>query len=126
MKTTKRLMLMLLVVAGMVSFTSCRKVFNILPETVTVSGQVTDEAGQPIEDVAVGMTKSTLMSLIIPMTGTTTDENGFYQVEFTPDEDHTYIIHYEFQKDDCFYKESYHVDKWKPVQEHDVVLKKTE
>jgi len=126
MKTTMKLMLMLLVVAGMVTFSSCRKLFNILPETVTVSGQVTDENGQPFEGVGVSVSKSTFMSLIIPVTGTKTDENGFYQVEFTPDEDHTYIMDYEFQKDDCFYKESYHVDKWKPVQEHDVVLKKTE
>ena len=124
MKTTMKLMLMLLIVAGMMTFSSCRKVFHILPETVTVSGYVTDEAGQPVEDVAVGVTKSTLMSLIIPVTGTITDENGFYQVEFTPEEDHTYIMDYEFQKDDCFYKESYHVDKWKPVQKHDVVLTK--
>ena len=124
MKTTMKLMLMLLIVAGMMTFSSCRKVFHILPETVTVSGYVTDEAGQPVEDVAIGVTKSTFMSLIIPVTGTITDENGFYQVEFTPEEDHTYIMDYEFQKDDCFYKESYHVDKWKPVQKHDVVLTK--
>ena len=72
-------MLMLLVVASMLTFTSCRKVFKILPETVTVSGQVTDENGQPFEGVSVSVSKSTFMSLIIPVTGTKTDENGFYQ-----------------------------------------------
>jgi hypothetical protein len=125
MKTTKRLMLMLLVVAGMVSFTSCRKVFNILPETVTVSGQVTDENGQPFEGVGVSVSKSTFMSLIIPVTGTKTDENGFYQVEFEPD-DETFTMRYEIDKDGHHYQAHYGVDKWKAVQEHDVVLKKTE
>ena len=122
MKTTMKLMLMLLVVAGMVTFSSCRKVFHILPETVTVSGYVTDEAGQPVEDVAVGVTKSTLMSLIIPVTGTKTDENGFYQVEFEPDEDETFTMRYEIDKDGYHYQAYYGVDKWKAVQEHDVVL----
>ncbi len=117
-------MLMLLVVASMLTFTSCRKVFKILPETVTVSGQVTDENGQPFEGVSVSVDKSTFMSLIIPVTGTKTDENGFYQVEFEPDEDHTFTMRYEIDKDGCQYVAYYGVDKWKAVQEHDVVLKK--
>ena len=124
MKTSIKIMLMLLVAASMVTFTSCRKVFKILPETVTVSGQVTDENGQPFEGVSVSVSKSTFMSLIIPVTGTTTDENGFYQVEFEPDEDHTFTMRYEIDKDGYQYVAYYGVDKWKAVQEHDVVLKK--
>lgn len=116
-------MLMLLVVASMLTFTSCRKVFKILPETVTVSGQVTDENGQPFEGVGVSVSKSTFMSLIIPVTGTTTDENGFYQVEFEPDEE-TFTMSYKIDRDGYHYQASYGVDKWKAVQEHDVVLKK--
>ena len=119
----KLLMLMLLVAASMMTFTSCKKVFNILPETVTVSGQVTDENGRPFEGVGVSVSKSTFMSLIIPVTGTTTDENGFYQVEFEPDEE-TFTMRYEIDKDGCHYEAHYGVDKWKAVQEHDVVLKK--
>ena len=102
--------------------TSCRKVFKILPETVTVSGQVTDENGQPFEGVSVSVSKSTFMSLIIPVTGTKTDENGFYQVEFEPDEDETFTMRYEIDKDGYQYVAYYGVDKWKAVQEHDVVL----
>ena len=123
MKTSVKIMFMLLIVASMLTFPSCRKVFNILPETVTVSGQVTDENGQPFEVVGVSVSKSTFMSLIIPVTGTTTDENGFYQVEFEPDEE-TFIMSYKIDKDGCHYQASYGVDKWKAVQEHDVVLKK--
>lgn len=77
-------MLMLLVVAGMVSFTSCRKVFNILPETVTVSGQVTDENGQPFEGVGVSVSKSTFMSLIIPVTGTKLMRMVFIKSNLSP------------------------------------------
>ena len=124
MKTSVKIMFMLLIVASMLTFPSCRKVFNILPETVMVSGQVTDENGQPFEDVSVSVSKSTFMSLIIPVTGTTTDENGFYQVEFEPDEDHTFTMRYEIDKDGYQYVAYYGVDKWKAVQEHDVVLKK--
>jgi len=117
-----KLILMLLIAASMVSFTSCRKVLKILPETVTVSGQVTDENGQPFEGVSVSVSKSTFMSLIIPVTGTKTDENGFYQVEFEPDEDETFTMRYEIDKDGYHYVAYYGVDKWKAVQEHDVVL----
>lgn len=124
MKTSVKIMFMLLIVASMLTFTSCRKVFKILPETVTVSGQVTDENGQPFEGVSVSVDKSTFMSLIIPVTGTKTDENGFYQVEFEPDEDHTFTMRYEIDKDGYQYVAYYGVDKWKAVQEHDVVLKK--
>jgi hypothetical protein len=84
---------------------------------------VTDENGQPFEGVGVSVSKSTFMSLIIPVTGTTTDENGFYQVEFEPDEE-TFIMSYKIDKDGYHYQASYGVDKWKAVQEHDVVLKK--
>ena len=114
-------MLMLLVAASMLTFTSCRKVFKILPETVTVSGQVTDENGQPFEGVSVSVSKSTFMSVTIPVTGTKTDENGFYQVEFEPDEE-TFIMSYKIDKDGYHYVAYYGVDKWKAVQEHDVVL----
>ena len=123
MKKTLKTMALLLVAASMLTFTSCRKVLNILPETVTVSGQVTDENGQPFEGVSVSVSKSTFMSLIIPVTGTKTDENGFYQVEFEPDEE-TFIMSYKIDKDGYHYQASYGVDKWKAVQEHDVVLKK--
>ena len=116
-------MLMLLVAVGMMTLTSCRKVFNILPKTVTVSGQVTDENGQPFKGVGVSVSKSTFMSLIIPVTGTKTDENGFYQVEFEPDEE-AFTMRYEIDKDGYHYLACYGVDKWKAVQEHDVVLKK--
>ena len=115
---------MLLVAAGMLTFVSCKKVFKVLPETVTVSGRVTDENGQPFEGVGVSVSKSTFMSLIIPVTGTKTDENGFYQVEFEPDEEETFTMRYEIDKDGCHYQAYYGVDKWKAFQEHDVVLKK--
>ena len=123
MKKTLKTMALLLVAASTVTFTSCRKVFKILPETVTVSGQVTDENGQPFEGVSVSVSKSTFMSLIIPVTGTKTDENGFYQVEFEPDEE-TFTMRYTLDKDDYHYVAFYGVDKWKAVQEHDVVLTK--
>ena len=121
MKTSIKIMLMLLVAASMLTFTSCRKVFKILPETVTVSGQVTDENGQPFEGVSVSVSKSTFMSVTIPVTGTKTDENGFYQVEFEPD-DETFTMRYTIDKDGYHYVAFYGVDKWKAVQEHDVVL----
>ena len=124
MKTSIKIMLMLLVAAGMLTFASCTKEKQ-LPESITVSGQVTDEAGQPFEGVSISVSKSTFMSLIIPVTGTTTDENGFYRVEFEPDADETFTMSYDVDKDGYHYKAYYGVDKWKAVQEHDVVLIKT-
>ena len=114
-------MLMLLVAASMLTFSSCKKVSKVLPETVTVNGRVTDENGQPFEVVSVSVSKSTFMSVTIPVTGTKTDENGFYQVEFEPD-DETFTMRYTIDKDGYHYVAFYGVDKWKAVQEHDVVL----
>ena len=116
-----KIMFMLLVAASMMTFSSCKKVSKVLPETVIVSGRVTDEAGQPFEGVSVSVSKSTFMSVTIPVTGTKTDENGFYQVEFEPD-DETFTMRYTIDKDGYHYVAFYGVDKWKAVQEHDVVL----
>jgi len=121
MKMSIKIMFMLLVAASMMTFSSCKKVSKVLPETVIVSGRVTDEAGQPFEGVSVSVSKSTFMSVTIPVTGTKTDENGFYQVEFEPD-DETFTMRYTIDKDGYHYVAFYGVDKWKAVQEHDVVL----
>ena len=51
MKTTMKLLLMLLVVVGAVTLTSCKK----LPDQVTISGIVTDKDGQPFEGVRIGV-----------------------------------------------------------------------
>ncbi len=66
MKTTMKLMLMLLVAAGMLTFTSCKKE-KVLPEKITVSGCVTYEDGQPFEGVEVQVNCNTLMGLFILM-----------------------------------------------------------
>ena len=116
-----KIMFMLLVAASMMTFSSCKKVSKVLPETVIVSGRVTDEAGQPFEGVSVSVSKSTFMSVTIPVTGTKTDDNGFYKVEFEPD-DETFTMRYTIDKDGYHYVAFYGVDKWKAVQEDDVVL----
>jgi len=117
-------MLMLLVVAGIMTFTSCKKE-KVLPEKITVSGYVTYEDGQPFEDVHVSLSSSTFMGPSIPLGETIyTDELGYYEVEFKPDKDHTYRLNFQSLIDGHQYYHNYSVTKWEAVQEHDVVWEK--
>ena len=123
MKTTIQ---SILVIAIMLLCGSCKKE-NVLPGKITVSGQVTNEAGQPVKDVQVQVEYSSFMGVSIPLGDMHyTDENGLYQVEFAPDLDYTYTINYEIIIDDYHYHYSYDLTKWESTQEHDVVLRKTE
>lgn len=124
MKITTKLMLMLLVVAGMLTFTSCKKE-KALPEKIIVSGYVTYEDGQPFEDVHVSLSSNTFMGASIPLGETIyTDEHGHYEIAFKPDKDHTYRLNFQSLIDGHQYYHNYSVTKWEAVQEHDVVLKK--
>ena len=119
-------MLMLLVAVGISTLTSCKKEpEKQLPETITVSGYVTDINGQPFENVSVYVYESAFMTYAIPVANAHTDENGFYQVEYSPDERYVYKLLFEANKDGYSYYQSwYGLTKWEAVQEHDEVLKK--
>ena len=124
MKTTIKLVIIL---AGMLLFGSCSKIKEVRPEKIIISGQVTDKDGQPVQNVQVQVNYMTFMGMSIPMgSAQYTDENGYYQVGFTPSEDHTitYDVSYEIMIDDYLYYHSYSVDPWVASQEHNVVLKK--
>ena len=119
-----KLMLMLLLTASMLTFTSCKKWFDV-PEKVTVYGQVTYEDGQPAEGVGIIVEKSTFMSMIIPVTSTKTDENGHYELEIdNPQKKVLYAITFEITQDGCHYSYSDFVDEYKAHQEINAVLKK--
>ena len=118
-------MLMLLVVAGMLTFSSCKKdEQKQLPEKITVSGQVTDKDGQPFENVSVYIDESSFMVYAIPVANTHTDENGYYEVGFKPNKDYTYLVNYQILKDGHLYYHNFSLTKWEAVQEHDVVWEK--
>ena len=120
-------MLMLLVAASISTLTSCKKEpEKQLPETITVSGCVTDINGQPFENVSVYVYESAFMTYAIPVANAHTDENGLYQVEYSPDERYVYYLLFEANKDGYSYNQSWHgLTKWDAVQEHDQVLKKS-
>lgn len=124
MKTTIKLVITL---AVMLLCGSCSKIKEVRPEKVTISGQVTDKDGHPVQGVQVQVNYMTFMGMSTPMgSAQYTDENGCYQIGFTPSEDHTitYHVSYEISLDDYFYYASYSVDPWVALQEHNVVLKK--
>lgn len=119
-------MLMLLVATCLMIFSSCKKDEpKQLPETITVSGQVTNEDGQPFEDVSVYVYESSFMMIAIPVANTKTDENGLYQIEFSPREGQSYRLTFEIKKDDYQYSHKYYLDPWEAEQVYDVVLKKS-
>lgn len=122
-----KVMLMLLVAAGMTTFSSCKKDEpKQLPEKITVSGQVTNEDEQPLEGVSVYVYESSFMMIAIPVANTKTDENGLYQIEFSPREGQSYRLTFEIKKDDYQYSHKHYLDSWEAEQVCDVVLKKTE
>jgi hypothetical protein len=127
MKATTKLFMMLLVVAGMLTFASCIKKYEPqqLPEKITISGQVTDKDGHSWEDVQVQMTSTTIMTPDMSLGDPVyTDENGHYEIEFKPDTAHSFRINFEIVKDGYKYSHSELVDKYKADQEINVVLKK--
>ena len=126
MKTTTKILLMLLVVAGMLTLTSCNKEKK-LPEKITVSGQVTYENGDVAEGVTVEVVSSDLMVIPTPVDMPVyTDENGRYIYEFKPDENLTYTINFRITKDGDQYSYSEALTKWEAEQVCNAVLKKVE
>ncbi len=122
MKTTIK---SIVIIAVMLLCGSCSKLVSVLPEQITVIGQVTDKDGQPMEGVHVEVNSNSFMSMTFPVGETqNTDENGFYEVTFAPKKGHTFSVTYRINKDDYFYYSHYSVDSWVAVQEHNVVLKK--
>ena len=120
----KTLIRSVIVIAALLLCGSCKEE-NVLPEKITVSGQVTNDAGQPVKDVHVQVNYNTLMGVATPLGDTQyTDENGHYQVEFAPEKDYTYSLSYDITIDEYNYHHTYSLTKWEAVQEHDVVLKK--
>lgn len=124
MKTTMKLLLMLLVVAGAVTLTSCKK----LPDQVTISGIVTDKDGQPFEGVRIGVFDEPWFNGHgIVGWDWYTDENGYYKVEFEPYRSFgQYRMSFEITKDDGEYYYSCDVDKYNAKQEINVILLKKE
>lgn len=126
MKTTIKIVIVFTV---MLLCGSCSKIKEVRPEKIIISGQVTDKDGQPIQNVQVQVNYMLFMGMSTPLGDAQyTDENGCYQVGFTPSEDHTitYDVSYEIMIDDYFYCHYYSVDPWVASQVHDVVLKKAE
>lgn len=114
----------IIIIAAMLLCSSCTKVVYVLPEKITVSGQVTDKDGQPWEGVLVEVTRAQFMGMTIPVEGTYTDENGIYEVSFKPNKDNSYGISFETTKDDYFYYQNRGLDLWTAEQEQNVVLKR--
>ena len=124
MKTTRvfTLFALLLVVTSMTTLTSCKK---MLPEQVTVRGQVTHEDGQPFEGVCVGLHNNPSVSGWQSVGKWYTDENGYYEIVFEPDSpSSSYSLTFEYKTEDYRYSYDCYVSIWKAKQEIDVVLKK--
>ena len=123
MKTTTRILLMLLVVAGMFALTSCNEEKQ-LPEKITVSGQATYENDDVAEGVTVEVVSSDLMVIPSPVNMPVyTDENGRYTYEFKPNENLTYTINFRITKDGDQYSYSEALTKWEAEQVCNAVLK---
>lgn len=118
---------MLLVAAGIMTFSSCKKDEpKQLPEKVTVSGQVTDKDGHPWVGVHIQMSYNTFMYPSMDLgEAIYTDENGHYEIEFKPETGHSYRVNFKIVKDGYEYSHHYYADPWIAEQEYNVVLKKS-
>ena len=110
----------------MLLYGSCSKIVQESPETITISGHITDEDGQPVENVSLDLMYITRMNLLGFYYGTgihaKTDENGYYSIQFDNNDDYSYRV--DIEKAGYHYVQSYSVDRWIASQEHDVVMRK--
>ena len=105
---------------------SCTKLVYEVPETITISGHVTDEDGQPVENVGLSLMCIQSSNLLGFYVGTgiygSTDANGYYSIEFNPKQGYSYRM--DIGKGGYHSVPSYSVDRWIASQEHNVVLRK--
>ncbi|MBR3491157.1 MAG: carboxypeptidase regulatory-like domain-containing protein [Bacteroidales bacterium] len=118
----------IILIAVMLLYGSCSKIVQESPETITISGHITDEDGQPVENVSIDLMYITRMNLLGFYYGTgihaKTDENGYYSIQFDNNDYYSYRL--DIEKAGYHYVQSYSVDRWIASQEHDVVMRKKE
>ena len=118
----------IIVIAAMLLCGSCTKILYEAPDTITISGHITDEYGQPIENVGLGLMYEQRGDLFGPCYSTgihaNTDANGYYSIEFKNNDDYSYRV--DIEKSGYHYVQSYSVDRWIASQQHDVVMSKKE
>lgn len=118
----------IILIAVMVLCGSCSKIVLESPESITVSGHITDEDGQPVESVGLALMYSQRGNLFGFYYGTDiyakTDANGYYSIEFDNNDDYSYRV--DIGKAGYHYVQGYSVDRWIALQEHNVVMKKKE
>lgn len=89
----------IILIAVMILYGSCSKIVQESPETITISGHITDEDGQPVENVSLDLMYITRMNLLGFYYGTgihaKTDENGYYSIQFDNNDDYSYRLDIE-------------------------------
>ena len=118
----------IIVIAVLLLCGSCTKIVYEAPETFTISGHITDEYGQPIENVGLTLMciqRGNLLGFYVG-TGidTKTDADGYYFIEFENNDDYSYRM--DIGKAGYHYVQGYSVDRWIASQQHDVVMIKKE
>lgn len=125
MKTTLK---SIIVIAAMLLCASCTKLVYEVPETITISGHINDEYGQPVENVSLDLMYIQRGNLLGFYYGTgihtKTDANGYYSIEFENNDDYSYRV--DIEKSGYHYVRGYSVDRWIASQQHDVVMIKKE
>ena len=125
MKTTIK---SIIIIAAMLLCGSCSKIVYEAPETITISGHITDEYGKPVENVSLDLMCIERMNLMGFYVGTgihgKTDESGYYSIQFDNNDDYSYRL--DIEKSGYHYVQGYHVDRWIASQEHNVVMRKQE
>ena len=118
----------IILIAVMLLYGSCSKIVQESPETITISGYVTDEDGQPVENVDFHLMYIQSMNLLGFYYGTSihgsSDANGYYNVVFSPEEEYSYRL--DIGKAGYHYVPGYHVERWIASQVNDVVMRKKE
>ena len=115
-------------VAALLICGSCSKIVQESPETISISGHITDDDGQPLENVSIDLMCIARMNLLGFYVGTgirtKTDANGYYSIEFENNDEYSYRV--DIEKAGYHYVQGYSVDRWIASQEHDVVMTKKE
>ena len=116
----------IILIATLLLCGSCSKIIQERPERITISGYVTDDDGQPVENVTFHLMYIQSSNLLgfyyVTSIYGSSDANGYYNVVFTPEEGYSYEL--DIYKSGYHYVPRYHMDPWIVSQEHNVVLRK--
>ncbi|HLO90359.1 MAG TPA: carboxypeptidase-like regulatory domain-containing protein [Lentimicrobium sp.] len=114
--------ILLLLITPLFLFSGCKKEHQ--PEKVKsfhISGVVLDEHGNPVDSVYVSLGYTTFASPVVPVAHMTTNNDGTFEFQYTPDYDKQNLFYVHCDKLGYSIK-SQPVDLYKSEQSYEILI----